>query len=92
MGNSQWFMQLLEQLGHEVWIGDAGHILKLLVEDRFPRIWVPEAVMRDQRQLLRLLGKGQVAAFKVSVFEKVKFFETHQFRAPRRRARKAAAA
>ena len=47
-------MQLLEQLGHEVWIGDAaqirasyvrkqktdtrdaGHILKLLVEDRFP--------------------------------------------------------
>ena len=70
VGNSQWFVQLLEQLGHEVWIGDAaqirasyvrkqktdkrdaGHILKLLVEDRFPRIWVPDAAMRDQRQLL----------------------------------------
>jgi transposase len=56
VGNSQWFVQLLEQLGHEVWIGDAaqirasyvrkqktdkrdaGHILKLLVEHRFPRI------------------------------------------------------
>jgi hypothetical protein len=31
---------------------DAGHILKLLAEDRFLRIWVPEAAMRDQRQLL----------------------------------------
>jgi transposase len=31
---------------------DAGHILKLLVEKRFPRIWEPDAVMRDQRQLL----------------------------------------
>jgi transposase len=31
---------------------DAGHILKLLVEDRFPRIWVPGAEQRDQRQLL----------------------------------------
>ncbi|MGA7522380.1 MAG: transposase [Acidobacteriaceae bacterium] len=31
---------------------DAGHILKLLMEDRFPRIWVPSAEQRDQRQLL----------------------------------------
>lgn len=31
---------------------DAGHILKLLVEGRFPRIWVPDAEMRDLRQLL----------------------------------------
>jgi transposase len=70
VGNSQWFVQLLEQLGHEIWIGDAAqirasyvrkqktdkrdaaHILKLLVEGRFPRIWVPDAEMRDQRQLL----------------------------------------
>jgi transposase len=61
VGNSQWFVQLLEQLGHEVRIGDAAqfrasyvrkqktdkrdacHILKLLVEDRFPYIWVPDA-------------------------------------------------
>ncbi len=67
VGNRQWFVQLLEQLGHEVRIGDAaqirasyvrkqktdkrdaGHILKLLGEDRFPRIWVPYAEMRDQR-------------------------------------------
>jgi transposase len=31
---------------------DAGHILRLLLEDRFPRIWVPSAEQRDQRQLL----------------------------------------
>ncbi len=52
--------QLVESLGHQLWIGDAaqirasyvrkqktdkrdaGHILKLLLENRFPRIWVPE--------------------------------------------------
>ncbi len=70
VGNSQWFMGLVEQLGHQVWIGDAAqirasyirkqktdrrdarHILKLLVEGRFPRIWTPKARMRDHRQLL----------------------------------------
>jgi transposase len=31
---------------------DAAHILKLLAEGRFPRIWVPDAEMRNQRQLL----------------------------------------
>jgi transposase len=69
-GNSQWFIELLERLGHQVWIGDAaqirasyvrrqktdrrdaGHILKLLMEDRFPRLWVPSAAQRDLRQLL----------------------------------------
>ena len=69
-GNSQWFVELLEKLGHEVWIGDAAqirasyvrkqktdkrdaeHILKLLIEGRFPRLWVPDAGVRDLRQLL----------------------------------------
>ncbi|MDR3735248.1 MAG: hypothetical protein P4L10_06890 [Acidobacteriaceae bacterium] len=27
VGNSQWFVQLLERLGHEVWIGDASQTL-----------------------------------------------------------------
>lgn len=31
---------------------DAAHILRLLVEQRFPRIWVPSAEDRDRRQLL----------------------------------------
>ena len=31
---------------------DARHILQLLVEGRFPRIWIPGAEMRDHRQLL----------------------------------------
>ena len=69
-GNSQWFLELMEQLGHEVWVGDAaqirasyvrkqktdrrdaGHILKLLLEGRFPRLWRPDAPVRDLRQLL----------------------------------------
>ena len=69
-GNTQWFEELLERLGHELWIGDAAkirasfvrkqktdrrdaaHILKLLMEDRFPRLWRPSAEDRDLRQLL----------------------------------------
>jgi transposase len=69
-GNSQWFIELVEQLGHTVWIGDAAqirasyvrkqktdrrdaaHILKLLMEGRFPRLWAPDAEVRDLRQLL----------------------------------------
>jgi transposase len=31
---------------------DANHILTLLLEKRFPRIWVPSSQQRDQRQLL----------------------------------------
>jgi transposase len=70
VGNSQWFLHMLQRLGHEVWVGDAaqirasyvrkqktdkrdaGHILTLLAEGRFPRIWVPDAEIRDLRQLL----------------------------------------
>ncbi len=70
VGNDQWFVQLLQKRGHEVWVGDAAqirasyvrkqktdrrdakHILQLLLEGRFPRIWVPSAEMRDHRQLL----------------------------------------
>ena len=77
-GNTQWFEDLLDGLGHEVWIGDAAeirasyvrkqktdrrdaaHILKLLIEDRFPRLWRPSRAERDLRQLLihrhRLVG------------------------------------
>ena len=69
-GNSQWFPEMLELLGHQVWVGDAAqirasyvrkqktdkrdaeHILKLLVEGRFPRLWVAAAGQRDGRQLL----------------------------------------
>jgi len=69
-GNCHWLLDLLRDLGHEVWIGDAAeirasyvrrqktdkrdaaHILKLLVEGRFPRLWVPDRQERDLRQLL----------------------------------------
>src|SRR3989441_7213255 len=69
-GNCHWLVDLLSELGHELWVGDAAqirasyvrqqktdkrdaaHILKLLVEGRFPRIWMPSSQVRDLRQLL----------------------------------------
>lgn len=69
-GYLQWFEQLLAELGHELWIGDAAeirasvvrkqktdtrdalHILELLAQDRFPRIWIPSPADRDVRQLV----------------------------------------
>jgi len=69
-GNSQWFLEQVEDLGHEIWIGDAAqirasyvrkqktdkrdaaHILKLVVEGRFPRLWTPDREQRDLRQLV----------------------------------------
>ena len=69
-GNSQWFLEPVQDLGHEIWIGDAAqirasyvrkqktdkrdaaHILKLVVEGRFPRLWTPDREQRDLRQLV----------------------------------------
>jgi len=69
-GNSHWLVDLLSELGHELWVGDAAqirasyvrqqktdkrdaaHILKLVVEGRFPRIWMASSEVRDRRQLL----------------------------------------
>jgi transposase len=69
-GNSHWLVDLLAELGHELWVGDAAqirasyvrqqktdkrdaaHLLKLLVEVRVPRIWMPSSEVRDLRQLL----------------------------------------
>ena len=79
-GNCQWVLDLMVELGQQVWVGDAAqirassvrkqktdkrdaaHVLKLLLEDRFPRIWVPNREERDLRQLLlhrhKLVGMG----------------------------------
>ena len=69
-GQYPWFERLLEELGIELWVGDAAkirasvvrkqktdrrdaeHLLELLMQDRFPRIWVPSLEVRDVRQLL----------------------------------------
>ena len=69
-GNSQWFIELAQDLGHEIWIGDAAqirasyvrkqktdkrdaaHMLKLLLEGRFPCLWTPDREQRDLRQLV----------------------------------------
>ena len=69
-GHYPWFERLLEELGFELWLGDAAevrasvvrkqktdrrdaqHLLHLLRENRFPKIWVPSLEVRDVRQLL----------------------------------------
>jgi transposase len=69
-GNSQWFIELVEDLGHTILIGDAAqirasyvrkqktdkrdaaHMLKLVLENRFPRLWAPDREQRDLRQLV----------------------------------------
>jgi transposase len=69
-GNSQWFLDLVQRLGHTVWVGDAAQIrasyvrkqktdkraaapiLRLLLEDRFPKLWMPSPEERDGRKLL----------------------------------------
>ena len=69
-GNTQWLERLLAELGHELWLGDAGRIramevrkqktdrrdaellLRLMIQERFPRLWVPSQEQRDLRQLL----------------------------------------
>src|SRR6202140_4629494 len=69
-GHYPWFERLLQELGFELWFGDAAqvrasvvrkqktdrrdaeHLMHLLIEDRFPRIWVPSLEVRDVRQLL----------------------------------------
>jgi transposase len=69
-GHYPWFERLLEELGIELWFGDAAkvrasvvrkqktdrkdaeHLLNLLLENRFPKIWVPSLEVRDVRQLL----------------------------------------
>lgn len=70
-GYTRWFEQLLAELGHELWVGDAAairasvvrrqktdtrdaaHLLDLLLENRFPRIWIPGRAERDLRHLVR---------------------------------------
>ena len=82
-GHYPWFERLLEELGFELWLGDAGrirasvvrrqktdrrdaaHLLELLLEDRFPRIWVPTLQERDVRQLLLERHKQVVARTQV---------------------------
>src|ERR1035438_6102460 len=69
-GNSQWFIELVQELGHVILIGDAAqirasyvrkqktdkrdaaHMLKLLLEKRFPTLWTPDRDERDRRQLI----------------------------------------
>lgn len=92
-GHYPWFERRLEELGIELWMGDAAqvrasvvrrqktdrrdaeHLMRLLIEDRFPKIWVPSLEERDVRQLLvhrhkqvqaRTRSKNQLQAMALS--------------------------
>lgn len=52
VGNSGWFEKLLASLGHELWIGDAARIRKLVVRRQ-------KTDRRDARHLLELLTSGR---------------------------------
>ena len=48
---------------------DARHILDLLIQDRFPRIWVPSAAERDVRHLVR--HRHKLVRFRTSVMNQL---------------------
>jgi len=52
VGNSQWFEGLLEELGHELWIGDGAQIRRLVVRQQ-------KTDRRDARHILDLLLEGR---------------------------------
>ena len=52
VGNSQWFVGLLERLGHEVWIGDAAQIRASYVRKQ-------KTDRRDAGHILKLLVEGR---------------------------------
>ncbi len=93
-GYSGWFERLLEELGHQVWVGDATqirasmtrkqktdkrdaeHMVKLLVEERFPRIWVPAVADRDARQLL--VHRQKLVQWQTQVKNQLQFLALNQ--------------
>jgi hypothetical protein len=51
-GNAQWFVEMLQQLGHEVWIGDAAQIRASYVRKQ-------KNDKRDAAYILKLLREGR---------------------------------
>ena len=51
-GNSQWLVELVEDLGHEIWIGDAAQIRASYVRKQ-------KTDKRDATHILKLVVEGQ---------------------------------
>src|ERR1700678_4216891 len=52
MGNSQWFEQMLAEMGHQLWLGDAAEIRRLVVRQQ-------KTDKRDAQHILTLLCDGR---------------------------------
>jgi transposase len=55
---------------------DAEHIVKLLMEERFPRLWVPSAADRDARQLL--VHRHKLVQWQTQVKNQLQFLAMNQ--------------
>jgi len=51
-GNSQWFIELMQDLGHEIWIGDAAQIRASYVRKQ-------KTDKRDAEHIRKLVGEGR---------------------------------
>ena len=54
-GNSQWFIELVQDLGHEIWIGDAAQIRASYVRKQ-------KTDKRDVAHILKLVVEGRFRA------------------------------
>ena len=55
---------------------DAAHLLELMLQDRFPRIWVPSPAERDLRQLL--LHRHKLVQMRTQVKNQLQHLALHQ--------------
>ncbi len=93
-GNCRWFLDMANDAGHTVWVGDAARIrasdprqqkhdrrdaaliLQLLLENRFPRIWIPSNEETDQRQLL--IHRHKLVGIRVQVKNELQHLAMNQ--------------
>ncbi len=54
-GNSHWFVDLLAEIGHELWVGDAAQIRASYVRQQ-------KTDKRDAAHIMKLLAEGRVSA------------------------------
>ena len=69
IGNDQWFVQLLQKLGHEVCVGDAAQIRASYVRKQ-------KTDRRNAKHILQLLVEGRFPCLRQSTLSPTKFLNT----------------
>jgi hypothetical protein len=66
-GNSQWFIELVQDLGHKIWIGDAAHAeKKLITSPRRPPILALAIAAGDSKTFFAAFGDQRSVWFAIS--------------------------